>query len=66
MKKLFGLALVLALCTLLGPARPAHASACTDICLSEDNSGRIDCRFNPYPGCTTDCRNEYDACVAAC
>ena len=66
MKKLFGLTLVLVLCTLVGRAKPAHAATCMDLCLSDDHSCRIDCRFNPYPGCLSDCQADYQACLAAC
>ncbi|HEX6901179.1 MAG TPA: hypothetical protein VF789_15750 [Thermoanaerobaculia bacterium] len=65
MKKLFGLALVLGLCTWISNAAPAHAS-CVQICGSEYASCKLDCRFNPYPGCLNDCTMEYNACVAAC
>jgi hypothetical protein len=68
MKKLSGLALVLALTlvALLGPARTSSASPCTDLCYSENFSCKLDCRFTPYPGCLTDCANELQACLAAC
>jgi hypothetical protein len=68
MKKLSGLALVLALTlvALLAPARTSSASPCTDICYSENTSCKLDCRFNPYPGCLSDCSSELQACLAAC
>jgi hypothetical protein len=66
MKKLFALTLVLALCTLVGRAKPAHAFTCAEICGSEYTSCKIDCRFNPYPGCTTDCNTEYSTCLSHC
>lgn len=66
MKKLFALTLVLALCSLIGPAKSVHASPCTDICASEYTSCKVDCRFNPYPGCTNQCWLAYQSCLAGC
>jgi len=66
MKKLFGLTLVLALSSLIGPAKPVHASTCTDICLGDYTSCKMDCRFNPYPGCLNDCTHDYNVCLAGC
>lgn len=68
MKKLSGLALVLALTlvALLAPAKTSSASPCTDICFSEWTSCKLDCRFNPYPGCLSFCNSDYQACLAAC
>jgi hypothetical protein len=66
MKKLFALTLLLALCSLTGPAKPAHASTCTDICLGDYSSCKVDCRFNPYPGCLSDCSSDYQACLSHC
>jgi len=45
---------------------PVFLSACTDLCYSEWNSCRVDCHFQPYPGCIQDCNQERDACIAAC
>jgi len=66
MKKLFALALALTLCSLIGPAKSVHASTCTDACLTDYTSCKVDCRFTPYPGCLNDCWTEYQACLAAC
>lgn len=68
MKKFSGLSLVLALTltALLGPAKTSSASPCTDGCLGDYQSCRLDCRFFPYTGCANDCYTEYQACLAAC
>lgn len=66
MKKLFSLIAVLALCSLIGPAKTVHASACTDICAGEYSSCKLDCRFNPYPGCLNECTTDYQTCLAGC
>jgi hypothetical protein len=66
MKKLFGLTLALVLCSLIGRAKPAHATSCADICLGDYVSCKTDCRFNPYPGCLSDCSQDYSACLSHC
>jgi hypothetical protein len=66
MRKLFALTLVLALCSLVGRAKPAHAASCVQICGANYSQCNLDCRFDPYPGCTNDCHSEYIACVSAC
>jgi hypothetical protein len=48
------------------PFAPVNLSSCTDLCLTEYNSCRLDCRFQPYPGCANDCWLEYQACLAGC
>ena len=48
------------------PFQPVNLSACTDLCGSEYNSCRLDCRFQPYPGCANDCWLEYQACLGGC
>lgn len=45
---------------------PALAFTCQDICFSEWNSCRLDCRFFPYPGCANDCWQEQQTCLAGC
>jgi hypothetical protein len=65
MRKILVAALVLTLCSLCPPAT-VSASPCTDLCYSEYNSCKLDCRFNPYTGCLQDCNNELNACLAAC
>lgn len=66
MKKLFGLALVLGLCAVVSQPAPARAYTCQEICAGEWSSCRLDCRFSPYPGCTNDCWQEYQTCLAGC
>ena len=66
MKKLFGLALVLGLCAVVSQPAPARAYTCQEICGGEWSSCRLDCRFTPYTGCSNDCWQEYQACLAAC
>src|SRR6185295_128466 len=48
------------------PIAPIFLFSCVQICGSEDASCKLDCRFNPYPGCLNDCTSEYNACVAGC
>jgi hypothetical protein len=66
MKKLFALTAVLALCSLVGRAKPAHAYTCAQLCGGDFSQCKLDCRFNPYPGCLTDCNTEYSACLSHC
>ena len=66
MKKLFALTAVLALCALVGRAKPAHAYTCAQLCGGDFSQCKLDCRFNPYPGCLTDCNTESSACLSHC
>jgi hypothetical protein len=66
MKKLFALTLTLALCSLIGRVKPAHAYTCLEICTGEWTQCKEDCRFNPYPGCIPECNSEHTACLAGC
>lgn len=51
------------------PAAPPVAPinlTCSGVCFSEYNSCKLDCRFQPYPGCANDCWLTYQACLAGC
>lgn len=39
---------------------------CSGLCFSEYSSCKLDCRFQPYPGCANDCWLAYQACLAGC
>ncbi len=39
---------------------------CSGLCSSEHSSCKLDCRFQPYPGCANDCWLAYQACLAGC
>ncbi len=67
MKKLFGLALALGICTLLGPAQTSQASpTCTDYCRADWRRCYSDCQTYPYPNCDFDCQKKLYWCSQEC
>jgi hypothetical protein len=48
------------------PFAPVNLATCQQLCASEYSSCKLDCRFQPYPGCANDCWMAYQACLAGC
>ena len=46
--------------------QPINLYTCSQLCASEYSSCKLDCRFQPYPGCANDCWMEYQTCLAGC
>ncbi|HXU29797.1 MAG TPA: hypothetical protein VN851_04385 [Thermoanaerobaculia bacterium] len=46
--------------------QPINLYTCSQLCGSEYSSCKLDCRFQPYPGCANDCWLAYQACLAGC
>jgi len=46
--------------------KPAAADACTTACQQADLACQRQCVQFPYDGCSTDCLDNFNACIASC